>query len=859
MFEKLKSKFKIIKNSFSGSFTRWLGIANWEDGQTFNLNNIYNANAYVNIAINKIATNIVRAKLTIVNDSDIVVESGPAVSLFKNVNAMMSTTQLIEATVSWVLMRGETIWVLSGRTPGTITGVPIEITVVDPQFMHHTLNKEGTEIVLWEFQKDSVKIPFSPNEIIHFQQWNPITPWRGVNPLIAMEPELRSDMLINQSNNSLMKNRGVPAGLLTTEESITQEQAQEIRDMWDKAHGGSSKSGKTAVLGEGTSYTQLALTSADMEYFKSKQWNRSVILGRYGVPAIVAGYTDESTPLSGSDTSEQMEFFWNQTLIPMLKFFESKLETEFSKRFAPNLHIRFDTSEIAELQGDLELLSKRMREDVKAGIITQNEAREQIGMDKVSWGDTWWKNLVFVDVTDPLIPSAAVKNNVPIIEQLNNSLTIFDKPKPEERWPELFIKQHIWKVKRDNGYLSQNLYTVLKTWLYDQRSIVLTQLHRNGEINPLFWEQQKDLLVNKLSLLMNSVRGIVLHNIQDIMNIKNRDREFITDGVCGDEYTISRLSNYVQSFVIESIKSRDINATRDKYKIATERLHEVADREIEIIVNDMRTKIFTALNLDKSLWIQLDKPVDESGLQIFKKVIVNKTIPSADIAIIEKNEAIIESAVKEFYDDLSPQVEATINKSKSSEALIKYFVGLKLGGKFVIHMIPSLKKVWTNGAKHVYGGRLYDLSIKRAANFIKRRGLLLKESPDFVMNSMVNFIKSKGDITIADLTADILNKWDGITESRAALIAKTETAGALSEGAEEAMIELGIEFKRWVNMGDDLVRDEHLDSATGVFAKVGETFDNGLQGPGGYNCRCWLEKATKKESEVVPKKEKEGS
>ena len=37
--------------------------------------------------------------------------------------------------------------------------------------------------------------------------------------------------------------------------------------------------------------------------------NRTVILGHYGVPAIVAGYKDETVALSGTDTNEQLKFF----------------------------------------------------------------------------------------------------------------------------------------------------------------------------------------------------------------------------------------------------------------------------------------------------------------------------------------------------------------------------------------------------------------------------------------------------------------------------------------------------------------------------------------------------------------------
>lgn len=840
MFERLKTF--LTKNSYSRSFTNWFGLANWEDGRLFNMSNLYNANAYVNIAVNKIATNLVRADFKLFSETDKEITTGPVYKLFNFVNPMMSTAQLIEATASWALTRGESIWILSGRNPGTLTGVPVRIDVVEPLYMEHVLNKEKTEIVLWKFKKDGEEIPFLPTEIIHFKQWNAIDPWRGVNPLIAAEPELLSDVLINTSNNTLLKNNGVPTGLLTSKESITAVQAQEIKDMWDKSHGGVNKKGKTAVLGSGTEYKQLALTSSDMEYFKSKQWNRGVILGRYGVPAIVAGYRDDSTPLSGSDTNEQMQFFWNQTLIPMLTFLESKLDTEFSKRFAPTIKIRFDISKIAELQDNLEELAKRVREDVKAGILTQNEGRVERGLEPVTWGDTWWREGTLIDVTEPIIPQAPVKNN----------LTIFNKPVPEERWPELFIKQHIFKVESNNKILANYLHKELKDWLYAQRSNVLENLSAKGEVNPLFWEMQKTFLVNRLLHIMDNIRQTVVKNIGDVVNVYDVDFEFVTKGICGDDYAISRLSDYVKDFVSDSIINRDMDGTREKYKIAQARLHEVADREIEIIVNDMRTKIFTTLNLDKSLWIQLDKPIKEAtGLGIFNKdITVHQTIPKKALTIIEKNEEDVEEAVEEFYNNLEPKVKSDTKNFKTPEAFIAYFAALKVGSAFVKHMNPVIKNVWVNGAKNVYSdlGKVYDLSIKKSAEYIKARGLFLKKSPDFVMDSIVNMIESKGDISIEDLTADIVNKWDDITESRAALIAKTETSEALATGAEDAMLELDIPYKRWVNMGDDKVREEHQDSATGVYAKVGKDFKNGLFGPGGYNCRCWLEPATAEEA-----------
>lgn len=88
----------------------------------------------------------------------------------------------------------------------------------------------------------------------------------------------------------------------------------------------------------------------------------------------------------------------------------------------------------------------------------------------------------------------------------------------------------------------------------------------------------------------------------------------------------------------------------------------------------------------------------------------------------------------------------------------------------------------------------------------------------------------------------------GMTQSRATMIARTETIGALNQGEYDTATEQGVmRSKEWLTQQDELVRDSHAE-LDGVRVDLDEAFDNGCAYPGDQaggadeviNCRCTL-------------------
>jgi HK97 family phage portal protein len=254
----------------------------------------------------------------------------------------------------------------------------------------------------WFYQTDKEQIPILSDELIHFKDWNPWNPVRGVNPLAALTMELEQDFFANRANSQLLKNNAVPMGILKTEQVIRPEEADQLERRWEHKYGALKAGRKIAVLGKGTEFKPISFSPDVVRLFELKRWNLYTILAKYGIPPRVANVNDKTSTLSGKDTSEQHAAFWKYTLIPTLHQFESILEAQFFVRFKLREAGKFDLSDIPELQKSEDEQSSRDIAEINAGLKTINDVLRERGKEPKPWGDLWYRprNLVPMDKED---------------------------------------------------------------------------------------------------------------------------------------------------------------------------------------------------------------------------------------------------------------------------------------------------------------------------------------------------------------------------------------------------------------------------------------------------------------------------
>ena len=150
-----------------------------------------------------------------------------------------------------------------------------------------------------------------------------------------------------------------------------------------------------------------------------------------------------------------------------------------------------------------------------------------------------------------------------------------------------------------------------------------------------------------------------------------------------------------------------------------------------------------------------------------------------------------------------------------------------------------------------------DATSPAMLRYLASKELLLKEGPmsvvaEQVRHAIVEALADSSSVgTLADRVREVLESLDDELEAladrlgtRAAMIARTETAGASNAARFEQMRTAGIAQHEWASAGDEIVRDAHqIDGETTI---IGEPFSNGMRHPHEpgapaelvVNCRC---------------------
>ena len=381
------------------SFSEYMSLDDpFERAQSETVTDPYRFHSWVNICISILIRNIGRAPFRI-NLNGETLSSGRIFSLFRDVNPSMNRCDLWKETAAWWCLEGETFWFFGDDYSA---GIPHEIYILSPRRMRAGLSASG-KLERWFYQSDLGEVPILPDEIIHFREWNPWNPNRGVSPLLALSEEILQDVKSNSTITKLLKNNSVPEGILKTDQVLREEEADRLERRWESSYGRDKRARSIAVLGKGTTFQALTVTPAALKSFELKRWNLYTLLARYGIPPRVANIQDQKSSLSGSDTASQHTAFWKYTIIPLLKNFEEILETQFFARFGLKERGFFDLSEIPELQESADEKSRRDIAEIEAGIRTINDILKERGLEPKPWGEEWHGNPLLNDGKEKVV------------------------------------------------------------------------------------------------------------------------------------------------------------------------------------------------------------------------------------------------------------------------------------------------------------------------------------------------------------------------------------------------------------------------------------------------------------------------
>lgn len=308
------------------------------------------------------------------------VEHAEISNVLRNPNRYQNRIQFFESWMMSKLAHGNTYVLKQRSSDGKIAA----LYILDPNRVKVLISSDGS--VYYQLQRDdlasqhadSVTVPAS--EIIH-DRWNTIFhPMVGLSPIMAGGLAAAQGLSIQRNSARFFNNGSMPGGILSAPGAIDPDNAKRLKEFWDQNYTGDN-AGKIAVLGDGLSYSPLAMNALDSQLIEQLKWSAETICSVMGVPPHKVG-VGQAPSLNNVEALDQQ--YYSQCVQIHIESIETCLDGGFDCQVGTGTE--FDLSDLFRM--DSATLVKTEADAVKAGMKTINESRQVLNLAPVAGGDT---------------------------------------------------------------------------------------------------------------------------------------------------------------------------------------------------------------------------------------------------------------------------------------------------------------------------------------------------------------------------------------------------------------------------------------------------------------------------------------
>lgn len=315
----------------------------------------------------------------------------PAQKLINNPNPWTSRQHLIMLMVLELMITGNNLIGKvrvggEGDTDGEIT----ELVSIRSHRIA-TITNEGSDKLIDAYEitaEDGRRVECPAENIVHTMLPDPDDRFWGLSPLQACMRAFETDREAGDWQKVSFQNMLVPPGVFSFEKAIDESQFQQAQEKLRTEYQGALNANKPMLLGNGVTFTPLAMTSEEVDFIQTRQMTKSEILATLGVPLQIVDSTDST--FSNADTARRV--WWEDTLFPLAGLIGGALLTqlvsEFSDIKVEQYRVVPDTSMVHAL---LVAINEKLDAALKLQQLgyTTNQINERLalGMPDIEWGN----------------------------------------------------------------------------------------------------------------------------------------------------------------------------------------------------------------------------------------------------------------------------------------------------------------------------------------------------------------------------------------------------------------------------------------------------------------------------------------
>lgn len=345
----------------------------------------YSKNEIVHACIRELATSAATPRYQVVAPATeggvIEIEQGILYDLMTNPNPYSDWYSFIERLVTFLMVAGNG-YVLKERAKNDSVSAlyllrPDRVTIVAGDY--------GAESFIYTVGGKDYGI--EARNMCHIALPNPAGDVYGLSPLQVLARNVNLDLNMTDFAKTYFQNAGVPSGLLKVKKRLsTQEEASTIRSRWRSQFGGVNNFHRVAILDDDAEYQPMSNSPKDMALNDLHNLTESRICAVFGVPPILVGANVGLQRSTFSNYREARLAFHSETLEPLvariLRYFNRNLFDEYKG----NETLSVDWSAMRAVLDDQAANTVRINSLFAGGLITLNEAREELGFDAIEDG-----------------------------------------------------------------------------------------------------------------------------------------------------------------------------------------------------------------------------------------------------------------------------------------------------------------------------------------------------------------------------------------------------------------------------------------------------------------------------------------
>lgn len=265
-------------------------------------------------------------------------------------------------------------------------GVVIKLYILDPYRVKPLVSETGD--VFYELMYDFLSLLPQPpltnlvvpaREIIHDREITLHHPLIGVPPLCAAYWPAVKNLRILKNSAEFFGNGATPSGILTAPGAISADTADRLKAYWDENFTGEN-SGRTAVVGDGLKYEQMATKAADSQLVEQLRYSDVQICQPFGIPPFKVGIG--ALP-AGQKVDDINNLYYSDALQARIEHMENLLDEGLD--IARPLGVECDLWPL--LRMDQQKQATVEAELVRGAIKSPNEARLKFDLKPKTGGD----------------------------------------------------------------------------------------------------------------------------------------------------------------------------------------------------------------------------------------------------------------------------------------------------------------------------------------------------------------------------------------------------------------------------------------------------------------------------------------